>query len=62
MLEKSKIGKVSPYPCSSYPLIRLPHQCGDFIEKTARIFKAEHQGSAGVSLIFLESGENLESR
>ena len=49
---RSKVGKVDPNPCLSYPLIRLPQQYSDFIGKTAHIFKTEHQGQQALFILF----------
>jgi len=49
---RSKVGKVNPNPCSSYPLIRLPQQYNDFVGKTAHIFTTKHQGQQVLLILF----------
>ncbi len=58
---KSKIGKVRPKPNITYPLLRLPQHCSDFIGETEHIFETEQEGNKAFLIVF-EDGEKAKSK
>ena len=65
---ETKIGKLTPKPHITYPLIRLPPEFADVIGKKAQIFETEYQGNraflivVGDSVIKPDDSSDLEKR
>ena len=51
VIGRSKIGKVTPKPNITYPLIRLPQSCEDAIGQTVGIYETEHEGKRAFLLV-----------
>jgi len=51
---ETKIGKLTPKPHLTYPLIRLPPKFADIIGKKAQIFEIEYEGSKAFLIVVAE--------
>lgn len=51
---ETKIGKLTPKPHITYPLIRLPTEFVDVIGKRAQIFETEYEGNKAFLIVVSE--------
>ena len=51
---ETKIGKLTPKPHLTYPLIRLPSEYGEVIGKKAQIFETEYEGNRAFLIVVAE--------
>ena len=56
----TKIGKLTPKPHLTYPLIRLPPEYGEVIGKKAQIFETEYEGNRAFLIVVSEEVIKLD--